>query len=327
MTATAPRLGLGLMGMSGMYGRTDDAESLATITAALDHGLTFLDTGDFYGMGHNELLLGRAFQGRRRDQVTVSVKFGALRTPAGEWTGLDLRPAAIKNFLSYSLVRLGLDYIDIYRPARFSPALGIPIEEVIGTLADLVRAGYIRHIGLSEVGPATIRRAAAVHPIADLQIEYSLLSRSIEDEILPTLRELGIAVTAYGVLSRGLLSGSRPAGPNDFRAHLPRFAASNAEQNRHLIQRFHQFAHTLGATPTQLAIAWVLAADPTILTLIGARTRPQLRESLAAVSLVLTPAQHAELATLFPPGEIAGTRYDSHQMAMLDSEQSTKANT
>ena len=206
--ARGPRvsaLGLGCMGMSGMYGPADRAESIATIHAALEAGITLLDTGDFYGMGHNEMLIGEALKGAKREGALVSVKFGALRDPAGGWIGYDARPAAVKNFLAYSLQRLGLDYIDIYRPARLDPS--VPIEETVGAIAEMVKAGYVRYIGLSEVGAATIRRAAAVHPISDLQIEYSLISRGIEDGILAACRELGIGITAYGVLSRGLISG------------------------------------------------------------------------------------------------------------------------
>ena len=198
-------LGLGCMGMSGMYGPADRRESLATIHAALDAGVTLLDTGDFYGMGHNEMLIGEALKAVPRDRAIVSVKFGALRDPRGGWSGFDGRPAAVRNFLAYSLQRLGLDHIDIYRPARLDPQ--VPIEDTVGAIADMVKAGHVRHIGLSEVGAATLRRAAAVHPICDLQIEYSLISRGIEDAILPTVRQLGIGITAYGVLSRGLISG------------------------------------------------------------------------------------------------------------------------
>src|SRR4051794_26682369 len=201
-------IALGCMGMSGMYGPADERESIATIHAALEYGITLLDTGDFYGAGHNEMLIGRALRDRR-EQALLSVKFGALRGPDASWLGVDARPAAVKNFLTYSLTRLGVDHVDIYRPARLDPQ--VPVEETIGAIADLIKAGYVRSVGLSEVGPDTIRRAHAVHPVVDLQIEYSLVSRAPEEKIFPVLGELGIGVTAYGVLSRGLLSGSKPA--------------------------------------------------------------------------------------------------------------------
>lgn len=302
-----------------MYGHSDEAESEATIHAALDQGVNLIDTGDFYGMGHNEMLIGRALKGRR-DHALLSVKFGALRAPGGAWTGIDTRPVAVKNFLAYTLTRLGVDHIDIYRPARFNPAAGVPIEDTIGAISDLIKAGYVRYIGLSEVGADTVRRAHAVHPIADLQIEYSLISRNPETEIFPALRELGIAVTAYGVLSRGLLSGSLPGGKGDFRAHLPRFSGENLEHNQRIIDGLNRFATEKGVTATQIAIAWVLAKDATIVPVIGARRRPQLAESLAALQVQLSPAEIARLEQLVPMEAVAGTRYDAHQMAMLDSE-------
>jgi aryl-alcohol dehydrogenase-like predicted oxidoreductase len=312
--------------MSGMYGQADERESIATLHAALDRGITLLDTGDFYGQGHNEMLIGRAlrdYQGSSqgsRENILLSVKFGALRAPDGSFVGIDTRPAAIKNFLGYSLTRLGVDHIDIYRPARLDPA--VPIEETIGGIADMVKAGYVRAIGLSEVGPETIRRAQAVHPIVDLQIEYSLISRAPEEAIFPLLDELGIGVTAYGVLSRGLLSGSKPAGPGDFRAHLPRFRGENLERNRPLIGALERLAAEKGITPTQLAIAWVLAKSRSIVPVIGARTRKQLEESLGALDVELSPEELARLEEAVPASEVAGTRYDEHQMRMLDSERS-----
>jgi aryl-alcohol dehydrogenase-like predicted oxidoreductase len=310
-------LALGCMGMSGMYGPSDERESIATIQAALDRGITLLDTGDFYGMGHNELLLGRALAGRR-DAALVSVKFGALRSPDGNWVGYDARPAAVKNFLSHSLTRLGLDHIDIYRPARLDGA--VPIEDTIGAIAEMVKAGYVRAIGLSEVGSETIRRAHAVHPIADVQIEYSLISRGPEAEIFPLLAELGIGVTAYGVLSRGLLSGSAPKATQDFRARLPRFSGENRERNQRLIDALREMAETRGVTPSQLAIAWVLAKSDRIVPLIGARTRAQLTESLGALDVILSRDDLARIEAAVPASEVAGTRYDAHQMRMLDSE-------
>lgn len=310
-------LALGCMGMSGMYGAAEEAESLATIHAAIDHGINLFDTGDFYGNGHNELLLGRALRGHRH-KVLLSVKYGALRHPTGAFLGIDTSPAATKNFLAHTLTRLGTDYIDIYRPARLDPK--VPIEDTIGAIASLVKEGYIRHIGLSEVGPDTIRRAHAVHPIVDLQIEYSLISRSPESAIFPLLAELGIAVTAYGVLSRGLLSGSLPQGQADFRSHLPRFTGENYEKNKLLIATLQQLAADKDVTATQLAFAWVLAKGPTLVPLAGARKRTQLADALAALHITLTTADLAAIEAAIPPDAVAGTRYDSHQMQMLDSE-------
>lgn len=310
-------LALGCMGMSGMYGPADEAESIATIHAALDHGVTLLDTGDFYGTGHNEMLIGRALRDRR-DQALLSVKFGALRGPDGSWLGYDARPAAVKNFLAHSLTRLGVDHIDVYRPSRLDPT--VPIEETIGAIADLVKAGYVRAIGLSEVGPETIRRAHAVHPICDLQIEYSLISRGPETEIFPALAELGIGVTAYGVLSRGLLSGSKPAAEGDFRARLPRFSGENGERNQRLVEALQELAAEKGVRPAQLAIAWVLAKGETIVPVIGARKRTQLEESLGALKVELSPADLARIEETVPASAVAGSRYDALQMRMLDSE-------
>jgi aryl-alcohol dehydrogenase-like predicted oxidoreductase len=310
-------LALGCMGMSGMYGQTDDRESIATIHVALERGVTLLDTGDFYGVGHNELLIARALEGRR-DKALLSVKFGVLRSPGGGWVGADARPAAVKNFLAYSLTRLGVDYVDIYRPARLDPA--VPIEDTIGAIADLVKAGYVRYIGLSEVGAETIRRAHAVHPIADLQIEYSLISRGPEAGIFPVLSDLGIGVTAYGVLSRGLLAGSKPTGRTDFRAHLPRFTGQNREQNEKLVDRLQELASDKRVTPSQLAIAWVLAKGKNLVPVIGARTRSQLEESLGALELTIGPEDLARIEEAIAPSAVAGTRYDAHQMKILDSE-------
>ncbi|MFO0584710.1 MAG: aldo/keto reductase [Anaeromyxobacter sp.] len=310
-------LALGCMGMSGMYGPSDEAESLATLHAALDRGVNLLDTGDFYGAGHNELLIGRALRDRR-DKALVSVKFGVLRSPDGAIGGIDGRPAAVKNFLTYTLTRLGLDHVDIYRPARLDPA--VPIEDTVGAIAELVKAGHVRHVGLSEVGADTVRRAQKVHPIADLQIEYSLVSRGLEAKILPALRELGIGMTAYGVLSRGLLSGSRPAGVADFRAHLPRFTGDNQARNRRLVEELGKLAAERGATPSQLAIAWVLARGEGVVPVIGARTRKQLEESLGALRLTLEPDELARIEAVVSPSAVAGTRYDERQMKILDSE-------
>ena len=310
--------GLGCMGMSGMYGAADRAESLATIHAAVDAGINLLDTGDFYGMGHNELLIGEALKNVARDKVLLSVKYGALRDAGGGWSGYDTRPAATKNFLAYTLQRLGVDHIDIYRPARLDPA--VPIEETVGGIADAVKAGYVRHIGLSEVSAATIRRAAAVHPIVDLQIEYSVLSRGIEASILSTCRELGIAITAYGILSRGLISGSNPAGPGDLRDLAPRFQSGNVEKNRALVEALSQVAATKGVSAAQLAIAWVAAQGADIVPLIGARKRSQLSESLGALDVALSPSDLAAIEAAVPTGAAAGGRYAAAQLAHLDSE-------
>ena len=315
-------IGLGCMGMSGSYGPTDRAEAVATVHAALDAGVTFLDTGDFYGMGHNELLVREALAGRRREDVILSVKFGGMRAPDGTWSGFDARPAAVRNFLAYSLQRLGTDYVDVYRPARLDPA--VPIEETVGAIAECIEAGWIRHLGLSEVGVDTIRRAHAVHPVADVQIEYSLMTRSVEATILPVLRELGVAVSAYGVLSRGLLSGAwradRPLADGDFRAHAPRFAPGNVEANLGLVETLGRVADRLGTTVPVLAIAWVLHRGADVVPVIGARTPTQLEGALQALELRLDDEALAAVDAAVPAGAVAGTRYAAPQMAGLDSE-------
>jgi aryl-alcohol dehydrogenase-like predicted oxidoreductase len=311
-------LGLGCMGMSsGTYGPADERESIATIHAALDAGINLLDTGDYYAMGHNEMLIGRALKDRR-DKAMISVKFGVLRSPDGGWLIPDSRPAAVKNFVAYTLTRLGVDHIDIYRPGRLDPA--VPIEETVGAIAELVKAGYVRHVGLSEVGADTVRRAHAVHPVSDLQIEYSLISRGPEAKILPALSELRVGVTAYGVLSRGLLTGSKPAGKGDFRAYLPRFTNDNRERNQRLVDTLQKLAAEKNVTAPQLAIAWVLSKGKSIVPLIGARTRKQLDESLGALEVRLSAADLARIEDAIPPAAVAGTRYDAHQMKILDSE-------
>ncbi|MEU9389488.1 aldo/keto reductase [Streptomyces sp. NPDC048324] len=318
-------LGLGCMGMSGMYGDADRAESIATIHAALEAGVTLLDTGDFYGMGHNELLIAEALRtapAALRDNALVSVKFGAHRAPDGEWLGYDARPSAVKTWAAYSLQRLGVDHIDVYRPARLDPT--VPIEETVGAIAELVEKGYVRHIGLSEVGAETIRRAAATAPIADLQIEYALISRGPEREILPTLRELGISVTAYGVLSRGLISGHVTPGQgfaaNDFRAHTPRFQGDNLQHNLGLVESLRKIAEQKGVSVAQLAIAWVLSRGDDIVPLIGARTRERLGEALGALDVTLDADDLAAVEAAVPADAAAGERYAPAQMAMLDSE-------
>ncbi|MFJ9031691.1 aldo/keto reductase [Streptomyces sp. NPDC102274] len=312
-------LGLGAMGMSGGYGAADRAESIATVHAALETGVTLIDTGDFYAMGHNELLLAEALRGRDRDSYELSVKFGMLRGPGPGFGGHDGRPEAVKNFLAYSLTRLGTDHIDIYRPARLDPA--VPIEETVGAIKEMIDAGYVRHLGLSEVDAATIRRAHAVHPVADLQIEYSLISRAVEADVLPTLRELGIGLTAYGVLSRGLISGhwaaGRIAGPDDSRASGPRFAGGNVEHNLALVEALRRVAEAKGCTVAQLAIAWVAAQGEDIVPLVGARTRERLAEALPAMELNLTADDLAEIEKAVPPGAARGDRYPSAHMSGL----------
>lgn len=318
-------LGLGCMGMSALYGDSDRGESIATIHAALDAGITLLDTGDFYGMGHNELLINEALRtapAAAREKALTSVKFGALRTVEGGFTGYDGRPNAVKNFAAYSLQRLGTDHIDIYRIARIDP--DVPIEETIGAIAELVEAGHVRHIGLSEVGAETLRRAAAVAPISDLQIEYSLISRGIEDEILPTARELGIGITAYGVLSRGLISGhfsrDRKLAANDFRGMSPRFQGENLARNLDLVDALRKIAEEKGVSVAQTAIAWVLSRGEDIVPLVGARRRDRLSEALGALDIRLDAGDLAAIEQAVPADAAAGERYPSEQMAHLDSE-------
>ena len=318
---TVSRLGLGCMGMSGMYGPADRAESIATIHAALDAGIDLIDTGDFYGMGHNEMLIAEALKGVPRESYLLSVKFNALRGPDGAWIGFDSRPKAIRNFIAYSLQRLGVDHIDVYRPSRLDP--DVPIEETIGALADLVTAGYIRHIGLSEIGAETLRRAASVHPISDLQIEYSLISRGIEDSILPTARELGIGITAYGVLARGLIGGhwqKDGAGQGDARLLTPRFRPENVDANLQLVDALRVIARERGASVAQVAIAWVTAQGGDIVPVIGARRRDRLTEALGSLELQLSSGDLAAIEAAVPKDAAAGGRYPEAQLAHLDSE-------
>lgn len=319
---TVSALGLGTMGMSALYGPTDRSESITTVHEALDRGVTLIDTGDFYGMGHNELLVAEALRDRRREDVVISVKFGAQRGPDGAWLGYDARPAPVKTALAYTLQRLGTDHVDIYRPARLDPA--VPIEDTVGAIAELIEAGWVRHVGLSEVGADTIRRAHAVHPVSDLQIEYSLISRGIEREILPVCRELGIGVTAYAVLSRGLLSGhwspDRELGVGDFRGHSPRFRGDNLRRNLALVETLRGVAADLDASVAQVAIAWVAAQGDEIVPLVGSRRRDQLAEALGGSALRLGEAELDQIEAAVPPEAVAGDRYAPEQMAMLDSE-------
>lgn len=316
---TVPAIGLGCMGMSDFYGPADEAESNDTLHAALEAGITLLDTGDFYGMGHNEMLIGNSLKGQARDRVLLSVKFGALRDPNMGFFGYDVRPKAVKNYCTYSLRRLKVDYIDIYRPSRLDPE--VPIEDTVGAIKELIDQGYVRYLGLSEMGAHTVRRAHAVHPVVDLQIEYSLLSRGIEGTILPTLRELGIGVTAYGVLSRGLIAQpGQQYGAGDFRAILPRFQGDNLAHNQALVAALHDLAATKGCTPAQLAIAWVLSRGTDIVPLVGARRRDRLAEALGALSIQLTTAELQQLEATFPTGAAHGDRYPTPLMSALDSE-------
>jgi len=314
------RLGLGLMGMSGVYGPADEAESTATVRAALDAGITLLDTGDFYGMGHNELLLRDALRGVDRSGVFIQVKFGGQRDPRGAFIGHDSSPAAVKNSLAYTLTRLGTDYVDLYQPARLDPR--VPIEDTVGAIAEMIQAGFVRYLGLSEMGPETIRRAHAVHPVTALQIEYSLMSRTIEEQILPVVRELGIGVTAYGIMSRGLLSASsaRDIGAADPRTRFPRFQGENLQRNLSLVAALELLAAARGVTTAQLAVAWVLSRGTDIIPLLGTKRRDRLAESLAALELTLSPDELAAIEDAVPSSQVAGDRYDAAQMTALDSE-------
>jgi aryl-alcohol dehydrogenase-like predicted oxidoreductase len=313
-------IGLGCMAMSGMYGPADEAESIATIHAALDRGVTLLDTGDFYGMGHNEMLIGKALAGGKRDRAFIQVKFGAQRDPAGAWLGYDARPAAVKTALAYTLRRLDTDHIDLYQPARLDPK--VPIEETVGAIAEMIQAGYVRYVGLSEMGADTIRRANAIHRVTALQLEYSLMSRGIETAILPAMRELGIVATVYGVLSRGLLAGKRSEGfaPGDIRRRMPRWRTENLTHNLAMVDRLAEIAREKDATPSQLAMAWVLSRGADIVPLAGARTRAQLDDLLGALNISLTAEDLARIEAAVPADAVAGARYDEHQMAVLDSE-------
>ncbi len=318
------RIGAGLMSMSGIYGPAQDAESVRTIHAAIDGGVTMLDTGDFYGQGHNELLLREALASKDRGKVFIAVKFGVQRDPSGKMVGRDMSPNAVKSSLAHSLTRLGTDYVDLYQPARLDP--GVPIEDTVGAIAEMIKAGYVRYLGLSEMGAATIRRAHAVHPVSALQIEYSLMSRGIEAEILPCVRELGIAVTAYGVLSRGLISSATAGGlaPGDPRARFPRFSGENLTRNLGLVAALEQIAASRGVTAAQLAYAWVLSRGADIIPLTGTKHANRLAEALAAVRIELSPDDLAAIGAAVPPELVAGERYDPASMRALDSETPNK---
>lgn len=316
--AAVSAVSLGCMGMSDAYGPSDRTDAIATINSALDNGITLLDTGDFYGSGDNEMLIAEAVKGRPRDCYQLSVKFGGLRDPAGGWGPMDGRPEGIKNYLAYSLRRLNVDYIDIYRVGGIDPS--VRIEDTMVVLADCVEKGWIRNIGLSEVGPETIRRAASVHPVADVQLEYSLFSRGVEDRILPACRELGIGVTAYGVLSRGLLSGSLSTGDTDFRSIAPRFQGDNLAANLQLVESLKTVAQRLGSSTTQLAIAWVLAQGEDIVPVVGARKPGHLTDVLASCDLKLTKDDIAAVEAAIPKNAVRGSRYPDAFLAHLDSE-------
>lgn len=315
-------LGLGCMGMSGVYGAAAEQDSIATIHAALDAGINLIDTGDYYGMGHNELLIARALQGGRRAEAVISVKFGSLRGPDGSWFGSDGRPALAKTFLAFTLQRLGTDHVDIYRLGRTDPR--VPIEETVGAIGEMVQAGYVRHVGLSESGVETIRRAVATHPISDLQIEYSLISRGIEEAILPTCRELGVGITAYGVFSRGLLGGDLSAGqsftPQDMRRFMPRFRPENLERNLTLVDALREIAAGKRASVAQIALAWVLSRGEDIVPLVGTTRPARVAEAVAALDLALSAEELAAIEAAAPADAVAGARYEERQMAMLDSE-------
>ncbi|RFM27004.1 aldo/keto reductase [Deminuibacter soli] len=303
------KLGLGCMRMSSVWGgaTNDENESIATIQMALDNGINFLNTGDFYGAGHNELLVGKAIKGRR-DDAFISVKFGAIFY-GGQWLGLDLRPIAIKNFINYSLVRLGVDVIDLYQPCRLDNS--VPVEDVIGTVADLIKEGKVRHLGVSEITAAQLRKAHSVHPVTALEIGYSLADRQIESDLLPTAKELGIGVVAFANTAEGLLTGDMkaPLPANDYHTHFSRFQGDNLVKNLEKVDVLKQMAKDKGYTPAQLAIAWVNAQGEHIMPLVSMSRRSRLPENIQTMDIVFTPEEMSKLNEQFAPGAIVGSTY------------------
>ena len=303
------KLGLGCMRMSSIWGgpTPDEAESIATIQEALDRGINFLNTGDFYGAGHNELLIRRAIKGRR-DDAFISVKFGAI-FHNGQWLGMDLRPIAIKNFINYSLTRLGIETIDLYQPSRMDNS--VPVEDIIGTVADLIKEGKVRNIGVSEITAAQLRKANSVHPIAALEFGYSLADREIEHDVLPAAKELGIAVVAFANTAEGLLTGDMkaPLPENDYRIHFSRFNGENLVHNLEKVEVLKQLARDKGCTPTQLAIAWVNAQGEQIMPLVSMSRRSRLPENIEAMNIVITTEEMQSLNTTFAVGAIRGSTY------------------